>query len=239
MAAASRAPKQVCLAKNETVSSFENWQQNLKYTLSLDPNFAQFLVEGVQWLKKTRAAPLCGFQDDGEPIPAAQCRTAQQKVTQLQLMLDQVANYCLVISRSSVVKNSPSIDSIWQAIRTHYGFQSTSAHFIDFIDIMFQPDECPEDLYQRLMAFVEGNLLLGGGGGGSITYHSENLQEDEELSLSLENLVVLLWLHLIHKDLPHLVKQCYGTELRSRTLASIKPEIYHVLDSLMDEVLAF
>ena len=112
----------------------------------MDPNFAQFHVEGVLWLNKTRAAPLRGFQGDEEPIPAAQHRTAQQKVTQLELMLGQIVNYCPEISRSSVVKDSTSIDSTWQSIRMHYVFQSTGAHFIDFIDIKLQPDERPEDL---------------------------------------------------------------------------------------------
>ena len=41
---------------------------------------------------------------------------------------------------------------------------------------------------------------------------------------------------MIHKDLPGLVKQRYGTELRSQTLASIKPEISQALDSLLEEI---
>ena len=56
------------------------------------------------------------------------------------------------------------------------------------------------------------------------------------MSPSLENFVILTWLRLIHPDLPKLVKQRYGTDLRSRTLASIKPEISQALDSLLDEV---
>ena len=59
---------------------------------------------------------------------------------------------------------------------------------------------------------------------------------DEELSPSLENFIVLTWLRLIHSDLPGLVKQRYGTKLRSQTLASIKPEISQALDSLLDEI---
>ena len=125
-----------------------------------------------------------------------------------------------------------SADSIWQAIRTHYGFQSTGAHFIEVIDIKLQP----EDLYHRLMAFDEDGFLLRG---VPITHYGENFQEEEELSSSLENLVVLLWLRLNHKDLPRLMKQHYGTEFQSKTLASIKPEISQVLDSLTDEVLTF
>ena len=41
---------------------------------------------------------------------------------------------------------------------------------------------------------------------------------------------------LLHPDLPGLVKQRYGTELMSRTLASLKPEISQALDSLLEEI---
>ena len=55
MASSHRAPEQWCLSKVETINSFENLKQNLLYTLSLDSNFAPFLADGVQWLKKTKA----------------------------------------------------------------------------------------------------------------------------------------------------------------------------------------
>ena len=50
-----RAPKQWCLSKAETGTIFESWKQNLLYTLNLDKNFAQFLIEGTTWQKKTNA----------------------------------------------------------------------------------------------------------------------------------------------------------------------------------------
>ena len=83
------------------------------------------------------------------------------------------------------------------------------------------------------MAFVEDNRLSTSGG---IRYHDELPTEDEDMSPTLENLVVLIWLKLMHPELPHLVKQRYGTELRSRTLASIKPEVSQTLDSLLEEL---
>ena len=233
MAAHMRAPKQWSLTKQETITSFEAWRQNLQYTLSLDQNFAPFLVDGFTWLKKSPGAPLRGLTDDGEPIPEAQRRTAAQKITQLELMLGQIANFCPVISRNTIVKNSVSVSSIWQSIRLHYGFQSTGAHFIDFNSIKLEPGERPEDLYQRLQSFIEDNLLRSD---GSIRHYGEIPTEDEELSPSLENFIVLTWLRLINKDLPSLIKQRYGTELRSKTLASIKPEISQALDSLLEEI---
>ena len=171
--------------------------------------------------------------DDPTTEPADTRRSAQQKATMLELMLGQIANFCPVISRSSIIRNSTSLGDIWGKIRLHYGFQNSGAHFLDFCEIRMESDERPEDLYQRLVAFVEDNLLRANGG---ITHYGEVIKEDEEMTPSLENFVVLQWLQLIHADLPRLVKQRYGTELRARSLASLKPEISQALNSLLDEI---
>ena len=52
-----------------------------------------------------------------------------------------------IISRSTLVKNSTSLELIWQTIRQHLGFQATGAKVIDFSDIHLAEDERPEDLY--------------------------------------------------------------------------------------------
>ena len=148
MAATPRAPKQWCLTKTETITSFESWRQNLVYALSLDTQFAPFLVDGATWLKKTKANLLRGFTDDGSS--ANPRRTAQQKVNMLELMLGQIANYCPVISRNTIVKNSTSVDCIWASIRLHYGFQVTEAHFIDFTDIHLENGERREELFSKV-----------------------------------------------------------------------------------------
>lgn len=228
-----RAPKQWSLTTSETITSIEAWENNLKYILSLDPNFASFLTADASWLKKTNAAPLRGFTDDGEDVPAIRRRTADQRVSHLEMMLGQIANYSPLISRNTIVRNSTSVNGVWQSIRQHYGLQSTGSRFLDLANIKLKSDQRPEDLYQCLMAFVEENLLSTTSG---ITHHGQAPEVDEELSPSLENFVVLTWLQLIHPGLPRLVKQRYGTELRSRTIASIKPEISQALDSLLDEL---
>ena len=120
MAATPPSPKQWCLTKTETVTSFEIWRQNLVYTLPLDAQFAPFLLDGPTWLKKTKNSPLRGFTDGSSSVPEASRRTAQQKVRMLELMLDQIANYCPVISRN------------------------TGAHFLDFSEIHLQHGERPE-----------------------------------------------------------------------------------------------
>ena len=55
-----------------------------------------------------------------------------------------------------------------------------------------------------LFLFIEDSLFLRGSG---IAHHGDLPEEDEELSASLEKLIVLLWFHFIHMDLPGLLKQ--------------------------------
>jgi hypothetical protein len=184
--ASNRAPKQWSLTKQETITLFEAWRQNLQYTLSLDPNFAPFLIDGVTWLKKTSATPLHGFENDADTVPVAHRRTAEQKAAHLELILGQIANYCPVISRNTTVKNSTSLRTIWQAIRAHFGFQSTGGHFLDFNNIHLETDKRPEHLYQRLVSFIDDNLLKANGG---IRHHGENVTADEDISPTMENII--------------------------------------------------
>ena len=105
----------------------------------------------------------------------------------------------------------------------------TGSCFLDLACVSLKPDQRPKDLYQSLMSFIKDNLLTRGRG--------EIPETDEELSPSLENfvMVVFTWLLLLHSSLPRLVKH-YGTELRSRTRASVKPEISQANESLLDEL---
>lgn len=227
-----RAPKQRCLEKNETIGSYERWQRNLLYILSLDPNQKIFTKPGATWERRKRNNPKRGFTDDGDNVTTNK-RTAEEKVQQLELMLGQIANYCGVIDDDTIINGSTSLDSIWKAIRTHYGFQCTGARFIDLAEIKRQPEERPADLYQRINSFISDCLLRKDGG---ITHHDEAVDEDEFKTPTLENFMILYWLQLVHPDLPKQVKLRFTTQLRTRTLASLKDEISLSLDSLMDEI---
>lgn len=229
--ASNRAPKQWQLTTNETLNSFKNWKENLVYTLSLDKSFAPFLKDNVTWLKHSTASPTRGFTDDA--ADTANRQTGTEKCATLNLMLGQIANYATIISRNQIIKGSTSLNDIWDRIRQHYGFHTTGSRFLDLSTIRLQPSERPEDLYQRLVSFIDDNLLTKD---STVTHHSATVTIDEEVSPSLENITVLLWLERLHVQLPALVKQRYGAELRNKTLASIKPEISQALASLLEEL---
>ena len=208
------------LGTNETLTSFETWRGTLMYVLSFDQAFAPFLISGKFWQKKQKNNPLRGLAD-------------AQEVIQLEQLLGLIANYCPIIHRNQFIKNSTSIDHVWQLIRTHFGFQSSGSNFLNLSDISLEGTERPEDLYQKIHSFFEDNLLTPGCG---ITHHDEHIVEEEELTPSLENTICYFWLSKLNKDLPGLVKVRYGTELKTRTLASLKPEISSALPSLLGEL---
>ena len=230
--ASNRAPKQWQLTTNETLNSFKNWKENLVYTLSLDKSFAPFLKDGLVWQKHSTSAPTRGFTNDDASVTENR-QSAAEKCATLNLMLGQIANYATIISRNQIIKGSTSLNDIWDKIRQHYGFHTTGSRFLDLSTIRLQPSERPEDLYQRLVSFIDDNLLTKD---STVTHHAVVVSADEEVSPSLENVTVLLWLERLHVQLPALVKQRYGAELRNKTLASIKPEISQALSSLLEEL---
>ena len=126
MAARGAAPKQWSLSKDETLNSFNAWKDNLLYILSLNNEFAPYLVDGVVWA--TEATANRGFVNDGDQVDNG--LTAVQKAVRLRLMLGQIANFSTTISRNQIVKNSTSLNQIWSKIREHYGFQCTGSRFL-------------------------------------------------------------------------------------------------------------
>jgi hypothetical protein len=87
-------------------------------------------------------------------------------------MLGEIANFNPVVARNTIVKNSTTMQSIWQSIRAHLGFQSSGARSLDFNTLCLEPGERAEDLYQRLLGFIDNNLLKAN---GSIRHHGVNI----------------------------------------------------------------
>lgn len=228
-----RAPKQWLLTKTETLTSFESWKSNLLYVLSLDHNFSEFLTPNFTWQKKNPTDPFRGLSDEATSEEKKVGKTKAQKLVHLELFLGHIANYCPIIARNTIINKSTSLNTIWQSIRQHFGLQSSGSNLLNLMSIKLESDEKPEDLYQRLMAFIDDNLITSTSG---LKHHGELLLNDEEMSPTMENIIVIIWLHLIHPGLPGIVKQKYGSLLRDQTIASLKVEISQALESLLDEL---
>ena len=200
---------------------------------------------GITWLAKDPRNPndVRGFENDLVPDDrnnAAQGammldpngRTAIQKVANLERCLGNIANFAPIIYGNIITDRSTSMTFVWQEIKRHYGFQTTGGNFIDLVNIKYSPPERPETLYQRMLTFIGSNLMTPESG---ILHKGRVVNEAEIMTPTIENLVVLLWLMQIHPNLPNVVKQKYGADLRLQSLASLKPKISLALESLIVE----
>ena len=227
MATASRqhGHKPWRLCKQETLTSFEDWKAILEFWLKQDATFKPFLKKDSVWKKKKA--------DVNRGLVAKDDKSAAERAEDLEQMLGYVASYCPVIKRNTIIFDCKCMDDVWQSIRLHYGFHTSGATFLDSTSVRLESDERPEDLYQRMAAFIGDNLLKKD---SELTHDGEKTTADELLSPTLENLTVLLWLERVHPKLPAIVKQKYAAELRTtKTLFSLKTEISMSIPSLLEE----
>ena len=226
------APKCRTLSTNETPGSFENWKDTLIFNLTIDNNFEFLLDDEMKW-----ASGKCvnrGFTNDGAEVEVvAERKSAKQKAATLKMMLGTIAGFAPVISRKFITEEALSLNDIWTRLRIFYGFRKSGGLILDLTTFQLEEDESHESLWERLHAFAMDNLLQPADG---LQHLGEDVTESEEMSATLSNTLVTLWLHSIHKSLPALVKQRYSAELRSKTLMSVRVDISESLNSLLAEL---
>ena len=218
----------------ENAETFERWQANILYGLHSEPSYADFIGDDVTWRRK-RDHAFRGLTADAADAEGHVARTAAQKNATLEVMIRMVCNYAPILNSKSILRNCTSLNFIWKKLRSHYQIEDSGANFLDFANITMGVNERPEDLYVRLDSFMENHLLKRG---GKVQHDNEETAVDEVPTAMVDNLVVLTWLRLIHKDLPRFIKQKYATDLRTKTIFTIRPEISMSLDSLLDELKA-
>ena len=154
--------------------------------------------------KKTAAVSLRGFTNDDETVPEHSRKAAAQKNNILELMLGQIANYGLSYHETLLSRFQLQL-TIYDQLFT-FTMDSNKQVSISWILTRYILNRVKDrEIYFRdLIALRETVNLLKAGG------HRRHLGEipdtDEDMSPSLEIIVVVKRLRLVHSDLPNLVK---------------------------------
>ena len=171
-----RPPKPWSLKEDgETITSFANWQSNVKYHISLNNEFAPYMEPASTWTKSS--TPNRGLTSDATDV--ANGKTAAQKNAVLEQMLGIIAQYSPSLIRNEIVERSTSLPWIWQRIRQHFGFRQSEVNFLSIYKIKRVEGERYETLYRRLVAHVEDNLLTTDSG---IVHDGAAITQNEEMS---------------------------------------------------------
>ena len=152
MAHKSLVPKQRCLTPDETPTSFESWTESLVFHISLSDKSARFLSTGD--LSTWTTAADRGFTDDveigtpGTNITAENRMNRQTKISLLDIILGSIASYATVISAKFIKKQSTSLESIWERLRSYYGFRRVGSRILEITDIKLEMNESKESLWE-------------------------------------------------------------------------------------------
>lgn len=86
-------------------------------------------------------------------------------------------------ARSTIIRNSACLGDVLQALRKHYGFQTSGSYLMKWPEFRLQSGESYEDLYQHMLVFLD-NLLRKG---DTRTHNDEVALDDEEISQSFDS----------------------------------------------------
>ena len=239
----AHGPKVRTLTSKETISSLETWKSTVIYGLRLNPEFREFLEDSFVWGKKSSTYPHRHLNDvfekqtikddegnDKEILVRVQRK--EDRAAIVDLLLDQICNYCPNIPRNDITKDCPTLNDVWKKIRQYYNKEQTGSLLNDVWNIRRELDETPQALYARMKQLYDDNLLTAYG----IEHVDGSLNRDEEMCPTLLNTVILHWLQVLHPDLRDLVTQRFITELRTKTYAAIFPAISRSVDTFLDEL---
>lgn len=246
MANLQHGPKVRTLSAKETLSTLESWRSTVIYGLRLNPDFRPYLKEGVTFGKRTRNKPYRDLTDDiktekqkvkvndqeVEQDVDIVVKCKEDKAVDVDLLLEQIANYAPNIPRNDITKDCKSLGEVWQRIRQFYNKQQAGSLLNEVWNIRREVEESPQALFSRMKQIYDENLLTTDG-----LYHVDGkVDEDEELSPTLLNTIILHWLQTLHPELRDLVSQRFITQLRDCTYAALFPEISRSVDALLEEV---
>ena len=218
--------------KGVTNLLFDVWTQELEVYIQQDERLAVFLPRGTYstWLPR-----------DQNPDRLAEARggdnAAQLAVRRRELgaFLSVVAKACNIQHYNMVTRNSTSLEWIYTKLREDYDIQQKGIHFFNLLDIKYEPSEPAAAFYNRYRNLIMANL---GKQGDAIRWlNVEELEEDEKLSPTMEDLILLNVLTLIDPRMPAHIKDHYHHLIgKSKRLMDFKADILVKIPTYLAEI---
>jgi hypothetical protein len=159
----------------------------------------------------------------------------QSRNAQLAKFITLITVLCPYTLTNNLDQLSTSFSWMLSYLEQHYHIQKSGAHFLSISEIKFNPSDSYENFYMELHGAVEDSLRKQGE--LLLFRNSEPLEADEEMSPTLENMVVLLWLERIDPRLPKKVSATFAHQMVGNTsLRDLQPIISARLPSLLQEL---
>ena len=209
------------------------WQQTLLDNLRREPDYANHCQTSSKWGAEKEINR--GFEsDEGEDG-----ETGKQKCDKVDSMLIKIASYAPRAIVREITKRSTCLHDIWETAKDWAGIRSTGTKHLDYYKVKnsYQKedkDETPQEFFYRLKDAMEDTLIQRK---DNIYEYGDLIQEDEQMTPTVNSLVVLDWLESLGG--PRLIEhvyRIYAKELETTTLASLQNRIWKNLPSLQKDI---
>ena len=154
---------------------------------------------------------------------------------QLSKFITHIATLCHHTENDDVTNHSTSMAWIFEYLKKHYGLETKGANFMNISEHSFKKGTPYQTYYKQYRASFIDNLRKE----GDIVQYKNNLvlDQDEKLTPSFENAIVLWSLEKIDARLPLNVKKNYGHQMTGNvTLKDVQPVIFENIDNMLEEL---
>ena len=155
-------------------------------------------------------------------------------------MLEYISQFAPNCLYRDITSRATSLQAVWILVRNWAGLKSSGCKQLVYFNIKKSYASNPEtpstDFHLALRNAKEDCLLLSRAAGGKVSFNGEIPAEDEDLSPTLENDVVIDWLEALggSKLVEH-VFRVFAKELETESLYDIRQRISESLPSLISE----
>ena len=155
--------------------------------------------------------------------------------SQLSKFITHIATLCHHTENDDITNCSTSMDWILDYLCKHYGLTTKGANFLNIAEHVYKQGTPYQTFYKQYRAAFVDNLRKRG---ERIQYKNDQVMtEDEKLSPSFENAIVLWALDKIDPRLPARVKKNYGYQMNGNTtLKDVQPIIFENIDVMLEEL---
>ena len=239
-------------ANGVDITTFKVWKNTLLAHVQQDCNHHHFMPGGQYstWSAADLGARIAQLDDDdadrlviegkrarsGEEVYNAEMtKLLNTRNAQLAKFITHIATLCHHTENDDITNHSTSLDWMFEYLKRHYGLETKGANFMNVSEHTFKKGTPYQTFYKQYRASFIDNLRKR----GDIVCYKNNyvLPEDEKLSPTFENAIVLWSLDKIDPRLPAKVKRNYGHQMTGNiTLRDVQPVIFEHIDNMLEEL---
>ena len=246
-----KAPTPLPASGVDTVT-FKVWRNTLIAHIQQDANHHFFMPDGLydHWRAAEYGTRIQQLHDEdpekitldgklerlGEDVHRAEItKLLGTRNAPLAKYITHIATLCHHTENDDVTNHSTSLQWIFDYLLKHYGLETKGANFMDISKHSYKQGTPFQTFYKQYRASFVDNLRRQG---DTVLYKNDLvLTEDEKLSPSFENAIILWSLEKIDPRLPAKVKKNYGHQMTGDvTLKDIQPVVFENIPGMIDEL---